>query len=158
MFRILLVCMGNICRSAMAESVMHAHLERLQLSGRVEVDSAGTYAGHEGERPDARAIELARARGYPQIEQQRARRVQAADFEAFDLILAMDRHNLNQLWRECPPAHRHKMHLFLDYAGVGAPEEVPDPYRGNAQLFSDVMDLCERGGQGVLRRVALEHA
>ncbi len=158
MYRILVVCMGNICRSAMAESVMHAHLERMQLSSEVEVDSAGTYAGRAGEMPDVRAIELAKARGYPQIEQQRARRVQADDFESFDLILAMDLHNLNQLWRECPPAHRHKMHLFLDYAGVGSPQEVPDPYRGNAELFADVMDLCERGGQGVLQRVALERA
>lgn len=156
MYRILLVCMGNICRSAMAESVMHAQLARMRLSGEVVVDSAGTYAGRQGEPPDSRAIELAKARGYPQIEQQRARRVQAGDFASFDLILAMDLHNLNQLWRECPPEHRHKMHLFLDYAGIDSPEEVPDPYRGDAELFLEVMGLCERGSEGVLQRVALE--
>lgn len=158
MYRILVVCMGNICRSSMAESVMHAHLSRMQLDQVVEVDSAGTYAGRQGEPPDVRAIELAKARGYPQIEQQRARPVQEDDFASFDLILAMDLHNLNELWRRCPPAHRHKMHLFLDYAGIDSPAEVPDPYRGNAELFSAVMDLCEQGSQGVLKRVALERA
>jgi len=158
MFRILLVCMGNICRSPLAESVMHAELARLQLSPEVEVDSAGTYAGRQGEKADARAIEVARSRGYRQIDQQRARRVRAEDFEAFDLILAMDRLNLSHLHRECPPAHRHKLHLFLAYAGIQAPEEVPDPYYGNMDGFSTVLDLCEQGSQGVLQRVARERA
>jgi protein-tyrosine phosphatase len=158
MFRILVVCMGNICRSPMAESVMRADLARLQLLHAVEVDSAGTYAGRQGEKPDARAIELARTRGYLQIEQQRARRVNAEDFESFDLILAMDRLNLSRLERQCPPAHRHKLHLFLSYAGIDEPEEVPDPYYGNMDGFSVVLTLCERGSQGVLQRVAREHA
>jgi len=150
--------MGNICRSPMAESVMQADLIRLQLTHAVEVDSAGTYGGHQGEKPDRRAIELARARGYPQIEQQRARRVRGPDFETFDLILAMDRHNLANLQQQCPPEHQHKLHLFLAYAGLDAPGDVPDPYYGNAAGFSVVLDLCERGSRGVLQRVALERA
>ncbi len=154
--------MGNICRSAMAQAVLQSDLVRLQLQDRVEVDSAGTHGGHEGERPDRRAVELAKARGYPQIEQQRARRVRGTDFETFDLILAMDRYNLEQLQDRCPPEHRHKLHLFLSYADGQAPlaaddcREVPDPYYGNAQGFEAVLGLCEAGSQGVLRRVASE--
>jgi protein-tyrosine phosphatase len=158
MIRILVVCMGNICRSPLAESVLQAEVVRLQLTRVVQVDSAGTYAGHQGEKPDRRAVELAKARGYAQIEQQRARRVTSQDFESFDLILAMDRQNLKHLQQQCPPQHQHKLHLFLVYAGVAEPEEVPDPYYGNAEGFSVVLDLCEEGGRGVLRRVALELA
>ena len=150
--------MGNICRSPLAESVMHAELARLQWTNAVEVDSAGTYAGRQGEKADPRAIEVARARGYRQIDQQRARRVQVEDFESFDVILAMDRLNLSHLERGCPPAHRHKLHLFLAYAGIDEPVEVPDPYYGRMEGFSAVLDLCERGSQGVLQRVARERA
>ncbi len=153
MFRILLVCMGNICRSPTASSVMHAQIARRQLADRIEVDSAGTYAGHKGEKADPRAIKLAMARGYPQIEKERARRVLDQDFEQFDLILAMDRDNLAQLQRICPPAHQHKLHLFLAYAGELNTDEVPDPYYGNAQGFEVVLRLCEQGSAGVLDRV-----
>lgn len=154
MFRILLVCMGNICRSPLAASVMHAELARRQLAQAVEVDSAGTYAGHQGEKPDRRAIALALARGYPQIERERARRVLDEDFERFDLVLAMDADNLENLRFKCPPEHQHKLHLFLEYAGHEGRSEVPDPYYGNAAGFEAVLQLCEQGSDGVLRRVA----
>lgn len=154
MFRILLVCMGNICRSPLAASVMHAHIARRQLSHAVEVDSAGTYAGHQGEKPDGRAIKLALARGYLQIERERARRVQDEDFERFDLILAMDADNLENLRFKCPPEQQHKLHLFLEYAEIEDRREVPDPYYGNAQGFEVVLGLCEQGSEGVLKRVA----
>ena len=153
MFRILLVCMGNICRSPTACSVMHAHIASRQLADRIEVDSAGTYAGHKGEKADRRAIALAVARGYPHIEKGRARRVLDKDFEQFDLILAMDRDNLKQLQRTCPPSQQHKLHLFLAYAGELNVDEVPDPYYGNAEGFEVVLRLCEQGSKGVLDRV-----
>jgi protein-tyrosine phosphatase len=146
--------MGNICRSPMAASVMHAGIARRQLAQRVEVDSAGTYAGHQGEKPDRRAIALAKARGYPQIEHERARRVRDEDYKNFDLILAMDHDNLENLRFKCPPEHQHKLHLFLGYAGVEGRSEVPDPYYGNAQGFEVVLGLCEQGSEGVLDRVA----
>lgn len=146
--------MGNICRSPMAASVMHAGIARRQLGQRVEVDSAGTYAGHQGEKPDRRAISLAKARGYPQIERERARRVRDEDFRDFDLILAMDADNLDNLRFKCPPEQQHKLHLFLSYAGVEGRSEVPDPYYGNAQGFEAVLSLCEQGSEGVLERVA----
>lgn len=145
--------MGNICRSPIAESVFHALVHDRGLSDRVEIDSAGTYGGHQGEKPDRRAIAAATARGYSQIGRQRARRVMLADFERFDLILAMDASNLRHLKQMCPPAHQHKLHLFLDYAGTGGEQEVPDPYYGNPAGFERVTDLCAEGAGAVLDRV-----
>lgn len=154
MTRILVVCMGNICRSPLASSALHAVLAQRQLLHRFEVDSAGTYGGHQGEKPDPRAVAVAQARGYAQISRERARRVTEQDFQRFDLILAMDRDNLTNLQHQCPTEHRHKLHLFLEYAGVGGVAEVPDPYYGNAAGFEHVMQLCEAGARGLLDRLA----
>jgi protein-tyrosine phosphatase len=157
MTRILVVCMGNICRSPMASAALHALAAQRRLT-QVEIDSAGTYAGHQGEQPDPRACAVAESRGYQQIQRERARRVVTADFERFDLILAMDRDNLMNLQHECPAGHQHKLHLFLEYAGVAGESEVPDPYYGNAAGFERVMQLCEAGARGVLDRLALPSA
>jgi protein-tyrosine phosphatase len=156
MIRILVVCMGNICRSPMASSVLQSRLKRAPWAGRVAVDSAGTYAGHAGEPADARALAVARAAGHEAILNERARRVTDEDFERFDLILAMDRDNLMHLQLECPPSHHHKLHLFLAYAGVAGATEVPDPYYGGAEGFQRVLRLCEAGADGVLRRLQAE--
>ncbi len=153
MVRILVVCMGNICRSPTASAVLQGEVRRRALEQVVLIDSAGTYAGHQGEAADPRSIRVAVAAGYPQIHQERARRVRDDDFERFDLILAMDRDNLMQLQHECPAPHRHKLHLFLDYAGVEAAGEVPDPYYGGPAGFERVLALCEAGARGVLDRV-----
>jgi protein-tyrosine phosphatase len=126
--QVLVVCMGNICRSPIASAVLQAEVQRRGLQGRVVVESAGVYGGHAGERADSRARQLAKARGYMAIEAERARGVSEGDFERFDAILAMDEGNLSQLRRRCPPAQSHKLHLFLDYAGLGF-EEVPDRIR-----------------------------
>ena len=146
--------MGNICRSPLAASVLHAQLEQRGLAERIEVDSAGTHAGHLGERADSRAVGVAAARGYQQIQRERSRRISAQDFERFDLLLAMDRDNLANLQQQCPPEHARKLHLFLEFAGQGAGAEVPDPYYGNMAGFERVMALCEVGAAGVLRRLA----
>jgi protein-tyrosine phosphatase len=153
MIRILVVCMGNICRSPMASSVLQAEVGLRGLGGVVSIDSAGTYAGHKGEKADPRAVALAKARGYEQITRERARRVNEKDFQQFDLILAMDRDNLMNLQHQCPEASQHKLHLFLEYAGLGAGAEVPDPYYGNVEGFERVMQLCEAGARGVLDRL-----
>ena len=153
MFKLLVVCMGNICRSPMASAVLQAGLEQRGLKDRLLVDSAGTYGGHQGELPDRRARQLAAQRGYPAIQTERARRVTDEDFERCDLILAMDRHNLAALRERCPAAHALKLHLFLAYAGLGE-AEVPDPYYGPPEGFEVVLDLCERGADGVLQRLA----
>jgi len=132
------------------------HGQNLPLA--VGVDSAGTYSGHEGEKPDHRAIAVATARGYSHITRERARRILPTDFEHFDLILAMDRNNLASLQRHCPAEQQHKLHLFLEYAAVGEASEIPDPYYGNVEGFERVVQLCELGSRGVLDRLLLAQA
>lgn len=147
--RILLICMGNICRSPMAEGVLRAHVDRAGLAGQVEIDSAGTLGYHAGEPPDARAQKAASRRGYD-ISGLRARRVREADFLRFDMVLAMDRDNLASLEKFCPPALRDRLGLFLDYARKVAEREVPDPYYGGPEAFEYVLDLAEEAAVGLV--------
>lgn len=152
MQQVLVVCMGNICRSPLASAVLQAELARRGLQAAVGVDSAGVYDGHEGERADGRARRLARERGYEAIEAERARGVRDEDFARFDLILAMDRSNLRGLQQRCPPEHLHKLHLYLAYAGLGE-REVPDPYYGPIEGFELVLGLCEQASGKLLDRL-----
>jgi protein-tyrosine phosphatase len=143
------VCLGNICRSPSAEGVMRALVREAELEGRVSVDSAGTGDWHIGEPPDRRAQQAAAARGYD-LSALRARQIDAADFERFDLLLAMDHANLAELRRHCPPAQRHKLRLLMEFAGDAPEREVPDPYFGGADGFEHVLDLCETACRGLL--------
>jgi len=147
--RILLVCMGNICRSPTAEGVLRAQLAKAGLADSVEVDSAGTLGYHAGEPPDQRAQKAAAGRGYD-IRKLRARRVKESDFLHFDMILAMDRDNLAELRRACPPDQHSRLGLFLEYARNFAAEEVPDPYYGGPQGFEYVLDLAEDAAAGLV--------
>lgn len=115
----------------------------------IEIDSAGTGDWHVGEPPDARAQAAALARGYD-LSALRARQVGAADFERFDFILAMDAANLAELHRRCPPAHRGKVRLLMEFAGGVPEQEVADPYFGGAQGFEQVLDQCEAACEGLL--------
>ena len=110
--KILMVCTGNICRSPTAEGVFRKLLAENGLEKKVQTDSAGTHDYHVGERPDPRAREHARRRGYD-ISGLRARQVGQRDFEEFDLLLAMDRGHLKILKQLSPPHCRHKLRLFL---------------------------------------------
>ena len=155
MTKILMVCMGNICRSPMAQMVAEQIALRSGLGDRrgvstVAFDSAGTHAHHIGERMDPRAASALTSRGYA-VGKGRSRRVMAQDFESFDLILAMDRSNLAALRDLCPEQHSHKLGLLLDYASGMVGQEVPDPYYGNALGFERVLDLCEMGATGLVR-------
>lgn len=157
MINILFVCMGNICRSPTAEGVVSKLIADGRMRDSVSVDSAGTHAYHVGEAPDPRAQRAARNRGV-ELRGLRARRVVAEDFEAFDLILAMDRENLEYLFDVCPPRHRNKVRLFLSYARNCDLDEVPDPYYGGSMGFDRVLDLVENAAQGLidsLRRVEI---
>jgi len=118
-------------------------------------DSAGTHDYHIGEPPDRRAQEAARRRGYD-LEDFRARRVTAKDFAAFDLLLAMDEHNLRMLRRLCPPEHTAKLRLLLEFGTQSHIREVPDPYYGGVQGFETVLDLIEDAAQGLLRHIQSE--
>jgi len=112
-----------------------------RLDDRIEVDSAGTGNFHVSEAPDSRATEAALARGYD-LSQQRARQVNASDYESFDLILAMDKRNLSDLHDRCPPHYRNKLGLFLSRSRSDL-EEVPDPYWNGSSGFELVLDLAE---------------
>jgi protein-tyrosine phosphatase len=147
---VLMVCLGNICRSPTAEAVLRAKLDGAGIGGRVRVDSAGTYAGHAGEPPDARSQAHARRRGY-ELSAQRARGLARDDFERFDLILAMDRQNLVDLERRCPVAARARLALLMAYAsGHRRQAEVPDPYSGGSAGFEAVLDLVEDACDGLV--------
>lgn len=152
MTRVLFVCMGNICRSPTAEAVVRDFARR--MSGiDLEVDSAGTHGYHAGDAPDERAITAARRRGFD-LATLRARVVEAADFERFDLVLAMDVAVLERLRELAPTQHADRLQLFLDFApGLGR-RDVPDPYYGGAAGFEEVLDLVEEGARGLLAALA----
>ena len=153
---VLFVCMGNICRSPLAEGVLTDLADGEGVSDRITVDSAGTGGWHTGDAPDPRSIAMARRHGID-ISRQRARQVTRADFEAFDLILAMDENNLANLLQLSPEKHRHKIHLFMDYA-VGHRENVPDPYYGAEDGFLDVYNMLLAGCRSLLKKMELDRA
>jgi protein-tyrosine phosphatase len=146
--RILFVCLGNICRSPSAEAVMRGLVESEGLDG-IEVESAGTGDWHVGKPADSRAIAAAADRGV--TIGGTARQVDPADFEEFDLILAMDRSNHADLlaMEGADPA---KVRLFREMAGEGE-LDVPDPYYGGDDGFGEVLDILERGCAVVLEEV-----
>lgn len=147
--RILFVCLGNICRSPTAEAVVRALAARELPEVGLEVDSAGTAAYHVGEPPDPRMQAAAARRGY-ELKALRARVVEPRDFERFDLILAMDRENLEVLHRRAPEQARERVRLFLEFSPDSEPREVPDPYYGGANGFEEVLDLVEAAARGLL--------
>ena len=150
--RVLLVCMGNICRSPMAHGVVRHRLAERQLASRVQVDSAGTHGYHVGAPPDERAQAAARRRGID-ITDLRARLVAAEDFAEFDLVLAMDEDNLEALRNVADEEHHHKIHLFLEYTGAESRRTVPDPYYGGPIGFERVLDMVEEAADGLVSRL-----
>ena len=158
--RILFVCLGNICRSPTAEGVMARMLREAGLDGEVVIDSAGTGGWHAGEPPDPRATEAARRRGTELTGT--ARQVRAEDFEAFDLLLAMDRDNLRELHAIAPHAEaREKVRLLREFdpSSAGAPDlDVPDPYYGGPRGFDHVLDLVEAACRGLLDEIRAARA
>lgn len=148
-YRVLLVCMGNICRSPTAEGVLRQFIINNKLGDKVEVDSAGTHGYHVGEAPDSRTQRAAAVRGY-NLSQLRARKVAHQDLDYFDLILAMDRSNLDNLRRMAMPEQQEKIRLFMEYARNFEDDEVPDPYYGLGHGFDLVLDMVEDASQGLI--------
>ncbi|EEX92899.1 putative tyrosine-phosphatase [Vibrio orientalis CIP 102891 = ATCC 33934] len=146
MNKILVVCMGNICRSPTGEAILRAKSEQLHIP--VVVDSAGTIGYHQGNPPDARSKAAGEKRGYS-FKGIRSRKVVASDFEEFDLILAADRDNLSDLDAQCPQHLKHKLKLFLEFGDSGY-DEIPDPYYGGDKGFELVLDLIEEASERVL--------
>lgn len=149
MIKVLFVCMGNICRSPTAEGIFRCILRKHDLAGHVEVDSAGTHGYHVGETPDPRTQRAAAARGYD-LSDIRARKVAPQDLEYFDLVLAMDRSNLEALRRMCPPEFMSRLGLFMDFAKGFDDDEVPDPYYGLGHGFDLVIDMVEDASEGLV--------
>jgi protein-tyrosine phosphatase len=140
--RVLMVCMGNICRSPTAEAMLRRHLEAAGLAGSVEVDSAGTLDYHAGSPPDGRAIAHGERRGLA-MRSLRARQVGAADFQRFDYVFAMDEDNLEYLERLRPSGARARLGLLMDCAPDAGIRVVPDPWSGGARDFERVLDLVD---------------
>ncbi len=148
---VLLVCLGNICRSPTAEAVLS---KKLQLNGLdIHLDSAGTAGFHTGAAPDKRSQAVAIERGY-EFNGIQCRKVTEQDFIEFDYILAMDNENLNHLLAICPAAFQEKVKLYLSFS-TSEESEVPDPYYGGKRGFEYVLDLIEQGADGLITHLKL---
>lgn len=149
---VLMVCMGNICRSPMAEGIFRREIAKAGLQDAVMIDSAGTHSYHIGEPPDARAQKAISRRGVD-ISGLRGRQVADADFEKFDYILAMDEGNLGILRRNAPPHALEKVRLLLSYSSKFPDREVPDPYYGGASGFEENLDMIEDAVAGLIEDI-----
>ena len=154
-FSVLMVCMGNICRSPTAEGVLRRRVAEAGIADHVLIDSAGTHDYHVGAPPDRRSCHHAGLRGYD-LTALRARQVGREDFERFDLICAMDWDNLERLGQICPAGHGSKLRRLMEFAPPGFGEEVADPYYGGSQGFETVLDHVEAACAGLLRHIQVE--
>jgi protein-tyrosine phosphatase len=150
--RVLMVCMGNICRSPTAEAVLRQKLRTLGVEDRIEVDSAGTHGWHAGAPPDARSQAHAALRGYD-LSMLRARCLVAQDFDRHDHVLVMDDENLAHVAALCPPTRADCVRRLMAYATRHAAREVPDPYSGGVDGFERVLDLVEDACDGLAREL-----
>ncbi|MFI7443803.1 low molecular weight protein-tyrosine-phosphatase [Nonomuraea indica] len=153
-YRVCLVCMGNICRSPMAEVVLRQVLERHGLGREVIVESAGTGGWHAGAPMDERALRTLAGRGYDGSAH-RARQFTEDWFDRYDLVLAMDRDNLSFLRRMAPAAVEVRLFRSFDPAALDG-AEVPDPYYGGQDGFDEVLELVESAAEGVAKHIADE--
>ncbi|BCU78790.1 low molecular weight protein-tyrosine-phosphatase [Luteolibacter sp. LG18] len=152
-FRVLFVCMGNICRSPAAEIVFRHQVTQAGLSDAIATDSAGTIGFHAGKGPDPRMAATLKERGYTIFGA--SRQITAADLDAFDLVLVMDQENLRNVRALDPAGTRHdKIRLFMEYGKRHAATEVPDPYYGGQAGFEHVADLVEDASRGLLRSLS----
>lgn len=147
---ILFVCMGNICRSPSAEAVFTQKAKAQGLS--LKIDSAGTVGAHAREKPDHRAQKVGGERGYS-FNGLKARKIKVEDFDNFDLILAMDNDNIEEMQKIAPPHLQHKISLFLEFAKNHEEVEVPDPYYGGVNGFRFVLDLVEDASDGLIEQL-----
>ena len=154
--KVLFVCLGNICRSPLAEGVFRHLVRERGLEDSIEIDSAGTGGWHVGESPDPRSIQIAARHGVS-LDGQRARRVAEADFADFDWVIAMDADNVDDLQAVAPAGSRARVHRLRDFDPEGQ-GDVPDPYYGGPQGFDLVYAMVERSCRVLLDRVHEELA
>jgi protein-tyrosine phosphatase len=150
MKKILMVCLGNICRSPMAEGIMKHHLEASGIEAYV--DSAGTSGWHEGEPPDHRATITCRNHGI-EISSQRSRPFAVSDFDRFDLIFAMDHENYRNLINMTDvQGDRAKVSMIMNVLHPGSNKAVPDPYFGGDEGFEVVFHMLDSAAQAIIRQ------
>ncbi len=154
--KVLMVCLGNICRSPTAHGVFESLVEKQGLSEQIIVESAGTSGWHIGMAPDERSQAAALKRGYD-LSQQKGRGATPEDFDEYDYILAMDESNLQNLKKICPSHFTGHLGLFLNYSKQTQYQEVPDPYHGGDEGFELVVDLIEDAAEGLLKEVLGKH-
>ncbi len=148
---ILFVCLGNICRSPMAQTIFEDLIEKKGIKNQFEVDSAGLIDYHEGNTADARMISHAKRRNYEITHLSRP--VKVEDFDRFDLIVAMDEQNVRGLLSLAPnEASKKKIIRMTDYLQKLSAEYIPDPYYGGAEGFEHVIDLLEDACDGLLKK------
>ncbi|MGK7932896.1 MAG: low molecular weight protein-tyrosine-phosphatase [Microcystaceae cyanobacterium] len=151
-YKLLFVCLGNICRSPSAENIMRYLIEKEGLSDKISCDSAGTSSYHIGSPPDARMQAAAAKQGIKLTGA--ARQFEFSDFGSFDLILAMDRDNYRDILRlDSHKQYQDKVKMMCDYATHHREREVPDPYYGGGEGFDRVIDLLLDSCQGLLDEI-----
>ena len=149
---VLFVCMGNICRSPLAEGVFRNLVERAGIADRFRIESAGIGDWHAGELPDSRTRAVAQRRGLKLTS--RARQVVAADLDRFDLVVAMDADNVRGLTRlRAHAPARTEVRRLLEFDAEADTLDVPDPYYGGDDGFERVHDMIERACAGLLRHI-----
>lgn len=141
-YKILFVCLGNICRSPAAQGIMEKMIKEKGLSNRFDVDSAGTYGGHAGELPDPRMRTSAAGRGYSLTHH--SRQFVSGDFDRFDRIIVMDDSNYERVCRLAPdPESLKKVFRMTDFSRKFDIDHVPDPYYEGRKGFEYVLDILE---------------
>jgi protein-tyrosine phosphatase len=157
-YKLLFVCLGNICRSPSAENIMNYLIAENGLSGSIICDSAGTSSYHIGSPPDRR-MTYAAAQKLSIKLQGRARQFQKSDLQEFDLILAMDKDNyVDILALDTASEYHHKVKLMCDFCSRHTHKEVPDPYYGGAEGFNQVIDLLVDACEGLLNHITTQKA
>ncbi|KAF7544399.1 hypothetical protein G7Z17_g9991 [Cylindrodendrum hubeiense] len=152
---VLFVCLGNICRSTMAEGIFQSLAKQPELQGKIgRVDSCGTAAYHTGDSPDSRTLDTLEANGIDDYDHM-ARRFSTKDFDTFDYIFAMDRSNLSDLHRlqRSNPDSKAKVMLFGEFGGGKRPEVVSDPYYGGDEGFAKAFEQCSRFSKNFIKEV-----
>lgn len=151
-YKVLFVCLGNICRSPAAQAIFEHYVREAGLQDRIKVDSAGIYGGHQGNPPDRRMRTAALYRGFAVTHT--ARQVKAMDFMDFDLIIAMDDQNYEDLMHLAPSVEAtHKVRRMADFLTTHKISYIPDPYYMGVEGFSHVLDLLEESCQNLLTQL-----